>query len=105
MAIYQFRSSDGGVVERHFPMSKAPDIGYVITVKGKRFTRILSSGINLDASLPEKCRGYPMVSKAAPQGSGQGIPGISHTDKGEVVFASHTAKQEYCRAEGYTRDY
>lgn len=68
--------------------------------------RVSGSGLpQISARTAEVCRGYPMVSHAAQQWSGEGIRGVSHRSDGKVVFENHTAKLDYCRAHGFTRDY
>ena len=53
---------------------------------------------------------YPMVSAAAPRHSGASAgldhvkdPGGAHD--GKVIFNSAREKREYCRVNGYSRDY
>lgn len=45
MATYVFVASDGAVLEREYPIGKAPKIGRSIKSKGKRYMRVPSIGL------------------------------------------------------------
>ena len=42
MATYEFRAGDGSVIERDYPMCKAPPLGRVVRANGKVYRRIMS---------------------------------------------------------------
>ena len=74
MAVYQFRAADGEIVERVYPMSKAPDLGKKIKVRGKVFKRILSTGTGVQPvwkpyvsrRLPRHLKGIPCDASGKP---------------------------------------
>jgi len=47
---------------------------------------------------------YPKVSYAAERNSGHDLK-LDHTPGGKVIFANKHQQDDYCRANGYTRDY
>lgn len=46
--MYQFRSDDGDIIERNYPMAEAPDLGFAVVEKGKTYKRILSVDIQIE---------------------------------------------------------
>lgn len=76
--LYQFAARDGSIVEREYPIGKAPKIGRSIRVKGKRYMRIPSLG--LQACMPSNFgKGMtsvqlPLKWPFAPRHDGRGQP-------------------------------
>ena len=90
MPVYQFRASDGAVIERVHAMRDAPPLGSVIwDDDGKQFARVVSTP-RLDVD-------RPVVSHAAPQWSGERL-GLDHTADGKVIFKNKGEKRDYLRA-------
>lgn len=90
MPRYEFGLVGGTeVIERYFPAAEAPALGSTITVDGKLYRRIISTGVQADVknfahvshSLPRHCKGAP------------------HYDKeGRPAFQSQREVQEFARA-------
>jgi hypothetical protein len=96
--IYQFQSEDGEIIEREYSMSSPQAAGKGITVKGKKYKRILTSG----AHAPEVNSGFKAyVSVAAPKGLDKIDPSIPIDRKtGRPVITNHRQEKEVARLTG-----
>lgn len=98
MAWYEFQSKDGDVIEREYAMGKAPKIGKSITVKGKKYTRIVST------SQPEVRYFDPcFVSHSLPRWH----PDAPHHESGtgKPCFRSMREIKEFSAKTGYKYEY
>lgn len=104
MPNYQFRSGDGETIEKWYPADDAPDLGAVIVVGGKRYTRILSSGIQIDAGVEQKVHGYPYVSNVLPKEL-EGVECVrTGKNAGKPIIRSQNHEREVGAMCGMKRD-
>jgi len=100
--IYEFQSDDGEILERVFPMRRAPQLGLEILHNGKVFTRRISAPKNGTAYDSEK---YPKVSSSLPVGcaGAEHVTGGRHD--GKPIITSRRHEDELCARHGFTREY
>ncbi|MCC7407413.1 MAG: hypothetical protein IT442_05040 [Phycisphaeraceae bacterium] len=92
---YEFRATDGAVVEKDFPMSQAPDLGQVVEIDGLPCVRIVS--------VPAQVRGdpwKPYVSHRLPRG----IKGVRADAHGRPIIETRAQERNVAAALGYERE-
>lgn len=52
MPIYEFKASDGSLIQRILPLSLRPELGKAIRVKGKVYRRVLSTQMQIMPDAP-----------------------------------------------------
>ena len=70
MPTYVFEAMDGSgdVVERHLPMSQAPDLGATLDVEGRVYRRVMSPGIQIGGEMGwRKRKKWPVHSETLPR--------------------------------------
>lgn len=115
MPLYEFQSGDGAVIERDLTREQLMDLPLeggrlVLREGGKKYARVKPSIGGIVPHLEYDHDQYPKVSVAAPRFSGKSL-GLDHVNEpgskhhGKVIFNSARQQRDYCRANGYTRDY
>lgn len=99
MPIYEFQSEDGEVIERVHPMREAPPIDSVIEVDGKKYKRIASGGVSVEAA-KVNCNKYPYFSMR----HGAFMPGAKHDKQGRSFIESPTHEREWMAKNNLGRD-
>ena len=61
MPLYQFQARDGSVLERFYLADRAPALGVWVRHRGKRYRRIISSGITFADARARFDRLYPYL--------------------------------------------
>jgi hypothetical protein len=98
--MYEFQLVGGTeVVERHFRMSEAPDLGAPLVINGKTYRRIVSIP-QIDADVQNRVHGYPHVSHTLPRNVGD----CEHDSRGRPIIRSRLHEKEVCAQTGRIRD-
>lgn len=88
MAVYEFEDiATGERVEREYPLGRAPRVGRVITIRGRKLRRLLSTGAGLDV------RDYEHVALGLPAEFAKHCPYQTRGKDGEIHGAARTKAQ------------
>lgn len=111
MALYQFKSDDGELIEREFTPEALMDLpliggSLVLREGGKQYRRVKPTIGGIVARLDYDHSEYPKVSKALPQfAAGADFVKESGRNYGCPIITSRRHQDELCRRHGFTRDY
>ena len=98
--LYQFKASDGEIIERDYRMKDAPELGHTITVEGKEYARILSEPAFVGLAEYDSNE-YPRVSRALPKFT----KGCPLNEKGQPVILNKAHERKILKQEGFSREY
>lgn len=100
MTLYTFASENGEIIEKPYPMGKAPKIGAWVTVGRKRFKRVFCGRIDTDG-IARKTWGYPFRSESLPRHVDLGC---ERDEKGRQIIPSPSREPDIlARASAYSR--
>lgn len=90
MPTYEFQSDDGALIERDYPMAKAPKVGRCITVNGVKYRR-LPPALTRPVCHDERHLGYTLPRKRP----GNGMPEHPADHLGRYQFTGKRDRIEF----------
>lgn len=98
MPLYEFRLVGGTeIIEKFFRVAECPDLGTIIEVDGKKYERILSSGLCITPDPYQGEREDITFPRGNDLGAGLG-------PKGHPIIKNRQHDREICAKYGFTRD-
>jgi hypothetical protein len=92
MPMYEFKTDDGGILEKHFSIKDAPSIGSRRVIDGQRCTRVVSTSPQVRSEFK------PYSSPTLPKG----YPGCPTDRRGYSIVTSRDHERQIGKAEGWT---